>query len=194
MRSPLASALALALLATAPALAQPDVVGDARPGAGSDENRFFERFLPQQGRLGVQLDDMTPELREFLRAPKDRGVLIVRVNAGSPAERAGLKVGDVLVAIDGKPVDGTMQVVRAVYGAEKDARLALDVVREGKTRSVRAQLAGEPPLGGDAMRWMEERGPAFRQNVEDRLREIEERLRQLEERLRRGEGKGELDT
>jgi transcription elongation GreA/GreB family factor len=44
------------------------------------------------------------------------------------------------------------------------------------------------------MRWMEERGPAFRQNVEDRLREIEERLRQLEERLRRGEGKGELDT
>jgi membrane-associated protease RseP (regulator of RpoE activity) len=194
MRSRLASTLAFALLAAAPALAQAHAPGEAHAEGGSEEDGFFDRFLPQQGRLGVQLDDATPELREFLHAPKDHGVLIVRVNPASPAERAGLKVGDVIVAIDGKPVGRTMQVVRAVFGAEKDAKLTLDVVREGKPRSVKAQLAGEPPPGGDAMRWIEERGPAFRQGLEDRLRDVEERLRQLEERLRRDDAKRDLDT
>ena len=184
--------LALVLLAASAASAHPHPDGDLRdrpPG----RSFHFERFLPQQGRLGVQLQDMTPELREFLRAPKERGVLIVRVNEGSPAAKAGVRVGDVLVAIDGNPVDGTAAVVHAVLRAEKDAKLALEVVREGKARKLEATVEGEPPLAGDTLRWMEERGPEFRRGLEERLRDLEARLRELEQLLRGEKGEAEDD-
>jgi membrane-associated protease RseP (regulator of RpoE activity) len=178
----LASAL-FALLATAGASAHPhpDAAGG---GEGGRRFHHFERFLPHQGRLGVQLQDMTPELREFLRAPKERGVLVVRVNEGSAAEKAGLRVGDVIVAAGGESVDDTGALVHAVLGAEKDAKLALEVVRDGKPLTIEATLEGEPPFTADPMRGVEERAPEFRRNLERRMRELEERLRELEERLR----------
>lgn len=185
----IATALALGLLCATAAAAHP------HPDADASGAHFFERFLPYQGRLGVQLQDMTPELREFLRAPKEHGVLVVRVNEGSPAERAGLRVGDVIVSAGGASVDATHDVVHRVLRAEKDAKLALEIVRDGKRRSLEATLAGEPPLA-DPMRWVEERGPEFRRNLEQRLRELEARLKELEERLRGDDGTktGELAT
>jgi predicted metalloprotease with PDZ domain len=193
MRSRLAATLALALLGAAAAGADPQEHGGASGSSG--ERVHFEHFVPGHGRLGVQLQDMTPELREFLHAPKERGVLVVRVNQGSSAEKAGLRVGDVIVAIGGEPVDGTFDVVHAVMVAEKDATLALEIVRDGKTRRVEAVATGEPPMAGAPMRWMRERMPEMRAEFEQRLREVEERLRALEQRLRESAPKSdELDT
>jgi predicted metalloprotease with PDZ domain len=192
MRSRFAVPFALALLGAAAASAHPQ-----EGGAGSAGERVygFERFVPGHTRLGVQLQEMTPELREFLHAPKEHGVLVVRVNEGSSAEKAGLRVGDVIVAIGGEPVDGTFDVVHAVMTAETDAKLALEIVRDGKTRKVEAIASGEPPMAGAPMRWMRERMPEMRAEFEQRLREVEERLRALEERLKESApAKDELDT
>jgi len=155
----------------------------------------FERYIPHPSRLGVQLQEMTPELREFLNAPKERGVLVVRVNPGSPAEKAGVRVGDVITSVDGDPVDATHTLVHAVLGADKDAKLALEVVRDGKTRSLEAALEGEPAFAADPMRWVDERLPGLRESVEQRMRELEARMKELEERLKDALPAGdELDT
>ncbi len=186
MRSRLAAistlSFALALAAAAEPAPPPTTAPDPPPALGW-HHPSFERFIPGHGRLGVQLQDMTPELREFLRAPEDRGVLIVRVDEKSAAEKAGLRVGDVLVAIDGKPVRETFEVVHAVMTADVGAKLALAVVREGKPHTLDAALAGEPPLAAAPMRWMEQRMPELREELERRLQDLEARMKELEQRL-----------
>jgi membrane-associated protease RseP (regulator of RpoE activity) len=201
MRTILRSLLAGFALAATAAGAHPHPEGAGEPSPGEPSHRpgrfhHFERFLPHQARLGVQIQDMTPELREYMRAPKEHGVLVVRVNEGSPAQKAGVRVGDVITAIDGEPLDDTGELVGTVLRAEKDAKLALEVVREGKRRTLEATVQGEPPLAGDTLRWLEERGPEFRRNLEQRLRDVEARLRELEQRLRGDAAKpsDELDT
>lgn len=185
MRSRLAaiSTFSLALALAAAAETPPPANAPEAPPAPGWRHPTFERFIPGHGRLGIQLQDMTPELREFLRAPKDRGVLVVRVDEKSAAEKAGLRVGDVLVAIDGEPVRQTFEVVHAVMTADTGAKLALAVVREGKPRSLDAVLAGEPPLAAGPMRWMERRMPEVREELEQRLRDLEARMQELEKRL-----------
>jgi membrane-associated protease RseP (regulator of RpoE activity) len=187
MRSRLSSVLALAFLAAAAANAHPHPDASPTQGEPGDSDwgfPSFEHFVPHPSRLGVQLQDMTPELRAFLHAPKDRGVLIVRVNEGSPAEQAGLRVGDVIVAIGGEPARATPEIVRAVLRAEKDAKLALEIVRDGKSHALTAALAGEPAFAADPMGWVEDRMPELREGLERRMRELERRVKELEQRLR----------
>jgi predicted metalloprotease with PDZ domain len=117
-------------------------------------------------------------------------VLVVRVNPGSSAEQVGLRVGDVIVAAGGEVIVGTADLVRVVHRAEKDAKLALEVVRQGKQIAVEPVLAGEPW----SMDWLEQRAPEFRRQLEERLRELEARLRALEERLREAVKPDELAT
>jgi C-terminal processing protease CtpA/Prc len=187
MRSRIAASLAFSFLLAAAAAAHPHD-GPAPPSVAPHEHSSrhdsFERFIPGHGRLGVHLQDMTPELREFLHAPRERGVLVVRVNEGSPAEKAGLRVGDVIAAIDGEPVSATFEVVHAVLTAEKDAKLSLEIVRDGKTRTLAATVAGEPPMAAAPMRWLDERIPELREGFEQRMRDLETRMKELEERLK----------
>src|ERR1700748_1613820 len=60
--------------------------------------------------LGFSPLDVSSELREFLGAPADGGVLVQSVKEGGPAAKAGLKVGDVVTAVDGKAVDSAWNI------------------------------------------------------------------------------------
>ncbi|HEU4431548.1 MAG TPA: PDZ domain-containing protein [Myxococcota bacterium] len=191
MRSVLGIAFAASWLLASGALAHPHGP-DERPGAGF---HHFEKFMPGPSRLGVQLQDMTPELREFMHAPKEHGVLIVRVNEDSAAERAGLRVGDIIVSAGGEEVGDTHEVIRQVFTAEKDAKLALEVVRDGKNVALEATLEGEPAIAGRSMRWVEERMPELRAGIEARMKELEQRMEELERRLKDALPKeDEIDT
>jgi len=194
MRSLLALAFASSLLAASGAAAHPhDTDGMPAPPPGSFHH--FEKFIPGPGRLGVQLQDMTPELREYMQAPKEHGVLVVRVNAGSAAERAGLRVGDVIVSAGGEDVATTHEIIRAVFTAEKDAKLPLEVMRAGKSVALEATLEGEPAMTGRSMRWVEERMPELRAGIEARMKELEKRMEELEKELRDSRSKSdEIDT
>ena len=159
--------------------------------SASASPQWFEEFIPSHGRLGVQLQGMTPELREYLHAPADRGVLVVRVNEDSAADKAGVRVGDVIVAAGGEPVRETREIVHAVMRAEQDAKLALEVVRDGKTRTLEATLTGEPFSPGELipdgvrgpLRNFERALPEFREQFEKRIDELERRLQELEKKL-----------
>lgn len=95
----------------------------------------------RRGRLGVVMQDLTPDLADALRLPKRLGAVIARVEAGTPAERAGLRPGDVVVAIDGRPVEDSSDLRNAIGLLRAGTELELTVLREGKETVVIAQLA-----------------------------------------------------
>lgn len=77
--------------------------------------------------LGLHLLELSEELRRHYGAPADRGVLVSRVEPGSPAERAGIRVGDVLAGVDSHPIASIAQlsVVLATLVEQQDAELEL---------------------------------------------------------------------
>jgi hypothetical protein len=92
------------------------------------------------GYLGVGLLDLTPELRTHFGVPEDAGVLVSKVAPGSPAEKAGIKVGDILTGIDGKPAASSFDVRNRVRGAEEGAAATVEVWRNGKVQTLTATL------------------------------------------------------
>ncbi len=94
-------------------------------------------FRAGKGRLGVTLQDLNPELAEFFGV-KD-GALVSSVEKDSPAAKAGVKAGDVITAIDGKPVTGADDVVEQVQ-AKSEGDLALNVMRDKKAVSLKATI------------------------------------------------------
>jgi membrane-associated protease RseP (regulator of RpoE activity) len=100
-------------------------------------------FAPVEGRgfLGVHLIDVTPELRAHFGGGEEAGLLVGRVEAGSPAEQAGLRVGDLLTRVGGEPVAGNWDVLRKVRPLTAGQGVALEVVRDGRVETLSATVA-----------------------------------------------------
>jgi serine protease Do len=81
-------------------------------------------------KLGVELVGVTPELREHLGAAGDEGVLVGRVLVGMPAEEAGVQVGDLIVTVNGDPIDGP-HALRQALRDKSGETIDLDVIRDG---------------------------------------------------------------
>jgi predicted metalloprotease with PDZ domain len=89
--------------------------------------------------LGVQVEEITAELREHFGADPDTGLLIAKVFAGSPAEEAGIETGDVIVAVDGRAIEESSDIQRALKGKEGDV-VGVEVVRDGRSLALDAEL------------------------------------------------------
>ncbi len=90
--------------------------------------------------LGVQLSDLTPELRTHFGVPEDVGVMVGKLVDGSPALRAGLEVGDIVTAVDGEPVASASALARAIGGHEDGDTVVLEVWRDGRMEKMSATL------------------------------------------------------
>ena len=90
--------------------------------------------------LGVQLVDITRELRAFYGAPEGAGVLVSRVAEDSPAAAAGFEVGDVITELAGDPVEDAADIVRSVARREADEEVSIGVVRAGAPLTLTATL------------------------------------------------------
>ncbi len=88
-----------------------------------------------RGFLGVQLTPLTPELRVHFGVPEDTGVMVARVEESGPAEAAGILVGDILSAIDGKRIDSGRQLSRAVRKKEEGDMVTIELYRDGSLES-----------------------------------------------------------
>ena len=94
-----------------------------------------------RGFLGVNIQTLTRELAKAEGLPDDqRGVLVTRVLSASPAARAGLLQGDIIMRIDGKDTFTAAHVVNAVGMAGSGKRVKLEVMRAGKSRTLRIEL------------------------------------------------------
>lgn len=96
-------------------------------------------WLGGRPKLGVELVDATPELREHLGGKKDAGVLVGKVLASSAAEVAGIKVGDLIVSLDDESIRDAGDLIDAV--SEKAGKtVSIGIVRDGRTLTVSATL------------------------------------------------------
>jgi serine protease Do len=91
-----------------------------------------------RGRLGVSVQEITPELAEYFGVTS--GVLVASVTADSPAAKAGLKAGDVITVVDGKTVTSPRELVQAMASGEGAHDVNLTVVRDKQSRSVKATI------------------------------------------------------
>jgi serine protease Do len=82
--------------------------------------------------IGIGLQDLTPELMKAFNTEEKEGAVISQVYEGSPAEKAGLKVGDIVVDIDGTKIKNSQDVVREVLKKEVGRKVQFIVIREGK--------------------------------------------------------------
>jgi len=94
-----------------------------------------------RGWLGVSIQDLTPDIAKSLGIKQQTGALIADVVKDSPAEKAGLKRGDVIVAFDGKPIEDSTSLRNMASAAAPGKTVELKIVREGKEKSVTATLA-----------------------------------------------------
>ncbi len=99
-----------------------------------------------RGWLGVGIQDVSPALSKALLLPAQNGALITAVNEGSPAQKAGLKEEDVVLAIDGEKVNSSTTLTRIIALKRPDATVALSVVRSGKPAEVKVKLGVRPDL------------------------------------------------
>ncbi len=183
-------ALGLAALLASLGAGRPASAESVDPAAKAGTDWSFQHSLwpPHlaRGRIGVQVQPMTPELREHMKAPTDRGILVTRAVPDRPGAAADLRVGDVIVEADNEPMEGPFDLVRAVAGVAEGDEIALKVVRNGKHHTLMVAPEGEPRAWMDPDRWGEwmERGLQHGgHELRRRLHELEQRLEQLERRL-----------
>lgn len=99
------------------------------------------RFLGMNGGyLGVETMSLGDQLAEYFQVPDGRGALVTRVMKDTPAEKAGLEAGDVIVAVDGKDVDDSGDLRGRIRDHEPGDSVKIDVIRKGESRTLNATL------------------------------------------------------
>ncbi len=94
-----------------------------------------------RGRIGVQIQDVNQALANSFGLPKPQGALISSVEPGSPAEKAGLKSGDVVLGVNGKEINRLSELSGAIAATKPGNNARLQVWREGKSRDVDVKVA-----------------------------------------------------
>lgn len=96
-----------------------------------------------RGFMGITIQDLTPGLASAFGAKVDKGVVVADVTADSPAEKAGIKKGDIILQADGKSVDkDTLHMMTAERAP--GSTLSLKIIRDGKEQTINVKL-GEMP-------------------------------------------------
>jgi serine protease Do len=88
----------------------------------------------QRGRLGVGIGDVSKDVAESLGLGKPQGALVSNVEAGSPADKAGLEAGDIILKFDGKKIEKSSDLPRAVGGTKPGTSSTVTVFRRGTTK------------------------------------------------------------
>lgn len=94
-----------------------------------------------RGYLGVNFDKLSPKLAKSLGLASDKGVIVTHVEKGSPADKAGLKIEDVIVQFDGKPVNAETDLPKVVAGTPVGKQVQIVVFRKAKRLVLSATVA-----------------------------------------------------
>jgi membrane-associated protease RseP (regulator of RpoE activity) len=94
----------------------------------------------KRGFLGVGLIELSDELRAHFGAPEEVGVLVSQLVDDGPAAKAGVRVGDVIVSIDGKPTSHAGDIARAIGDLKEGEVVALDVYRDRRLQTLRPSI------------------------------------------------------
>jgi serine protease Do len=98
----------------------------------------------ERGYLGVGRQPVDDEIAASLGIPKDKGEIIGRVEPNSPADKAGIKQGDVIVAVNGEEVNAEQGLSYLIANLAPGSRAVLDVMRDGKSLKLTAIVGSRP--------------------------------------------------
>jgi predicted metalloprotease with PDZ domain len=146
-----------------------------------------------RGRLGVRVESLNPDLGGYFGVKDGKGVLVIEVLKDTPAERAGLKSGDVITRVGDKAVYDADDLVSALRDADKQATLT--VMHKGASRTVTTELAEAPhvmridrsgPLGmrDGELRWHSTDGAGDQGDVRRQLDDLRRELRELRDQIK----------
>ncbi|MDQ3622745.1 MAG: trypsin-like peptidase domain-containing protein, partial [Verrucomicrobiota bacterium] len=99
----------------------------------------------RRGYLGIAMQELTPQLADSLGLPDTHGALVAQVEPGSPAERAGLREGDVIRSINGRRIGDLRELSRRIVELAIDSPVEIGIIRDGREQKLHAQIAEAPP-------------------------------------------------
>ncbi len=119
-----------------------------------------EKGKVARGYLGVGVTDLSADLAQGFGLPAgQKGAVVQQVQPRTPAAKAGVQAGDVVVALNGKAVDGSGQLTRGISGIQPGGKASLGILRDGKKKEIdvtvgtrpdeEALARGETPEGGE---------------------------------------------
>jgi len=172
------------------------VVKDGKVLTDDFRGEPLEMLLGGRTYIGVSLVNISPELREHFGAPKDAGVMVESVQNDSPADKGGIKVGDIVLSVDGKDVKSSGDLRAALRDKKDGDSVRLEVLR-GRSRQtiVTTVKERESPfmIQLDELPGMM-RTPEWRARIErvggdcgdlqNKIKELESRLKELEKKLK----------
>jgi len=123
-------------------------IGFAIPAATAKQvlDQLVQTGAVTRGWIGVAVQDLTGELAESLKLSDARGTLITEVFNGTPADQAGMKSGDVLVAVDGKPVTDAAGMLTLISAITPGSSAALKVIRAQKDLELKVTVGKRPKI------------------------------------------------
>ena len=99
-----------------------------------------------RGWIGVGVQDVTKELAESFKLAATRGVLITQVVRGGPAEKAGVKLGDILIAVNDKPISDSVTMLNLVAALQPGENARLTLLREQASSELTVTVGRRPKL------------------------------------------------
>ena len=106
--------------------------------------QIIESGTVTRGWVGIGVQDLTPELAETLKLPKVAGALITEVVNASPADKSGIKPGDVLVAVEGKPVSDYASTLNLISALKPGTAATLKIMREKSAFELKVEVGKRP--------------------------------------------------
>ena len=145
--------------------------------------------LGQRKFIGVYSRPLNPELSEYFGIDKGIGLLIEKIEKDGPAEKAGLKVGDVIVSADGKRVETTEELSSFIQDMEKGDKITIEYLRNKKKRTVEVEIGEEEqreswPMLGSAGESMD-----FWNDYQDTYQEQSKKLAETYKKMGEGQYK-----
>ncbi|MCK6452665.1 MAG: DegQ family serine endoprotease [Alphaproteobacteria bacterium] len=101
----------------------------------------------ERGWLGVQIQPVTPEIADSLGLKEPKGALVAGLTDDSPAGKAGIRQGDVIVGFNGSKIGELRDLTRAVAVVAKGTKVPVEVIRNGKSQTLPVTIAGMPREG-----------------------------------------------
>jgi serine protease Do len=98
----------------------------------------------RRGEIGIEAQTITDTMAEALELPRQSGVILGDVMPGGSAERAGLQIGDIVLALNGKPMENARQLQVNLYSKPLDSVVEVEVLRGGKSKKFYVTVSERP--------------------------------------------------
>ncbi len=120
----------------------------------------------RRGRLGITIQDLTPDLAKILNVAAAEGAVVTQVEPGSAAERAGIRAGDVVLAFDGHAVRDANDLRNKVGLTPIGKEVELTVARDGQRKRLRVRVSEAEVISGQGRATVAQLPGAVFQNIE----------------------------